>query len=389
MSIRNWLRGPFGAADDKSPPLPTAAADNTPSVRQSDREAKERTTLAAFANASMTVWLVAFGLVLLGVSLSQTGRSQPVVWNIFLVAIGALAAGSLVGFLYSSFGDENERFKPFFNMFNGIVLGGAVTDMAKGANSLIRTYVWSLAKACGYADGIAIISVVIIAFAVVGFFIMYYNRKLLLNPVTVVADRRVRELDERIQQTVAKQAEGTAAEPDLTAARQITPGQIQAAEKVKNLAGQGDDRAIRDRIVELARNYESLRAAMSAGDDRTRKMEVIVTQMRTLGLAAYSMLPDLTKSDRPGDRLAAVAMLQVKPNPDYLDWLADRVATDHPFIGYHAAVALQVAARTLESKHRPAVGQAIAKAKTAFPSDQANTDRFRLLTQVEAELSHE
>jgi hypothetical protein len=50
---------------------------------------------------------------------------------------------------------------------------------------------------------------------------------------------------------------------------------------------------------------------------------------------------EYAQSDRPGDRLAAVVIVQMSPDPKYLDWLADRFRTDRPFIFYHAALALQ------------------------------------------------
>lgn len=75
-------------------------------------------------------------------------------------------------------------------------------------------------------------------------------------------------------------------------------------------------------MLGLAREYETTRASMPPGDQRTRRMEVIVTKMRTLGLAAYPYVSEFSRSSSPGERLAAIAILQTSPDPQYWEWLA-------------------------------------------------------------------
>ena len=87
--------------------------------------------------------------------------------------------------------------------------------------------------------------------------------------------------------------------------------------------------------------------------------------MRIFGLATSPMLHDLTASDSAGERLAAIASLQVRPDANLLEWLATRLASETPFVGYQAAVALRVAARTLDPPHHDAVRRAIELASKA------------------------
>jgi hypothetical protein len=42
-----------------------------------------------------------------------------------------------------------------------------------------------------------------------------------------------------------------------------------------------------------------------------------------------------------------VAILQRTPKPDYIDWIAERLSAEKPFVGYHASIALLIAVRTL------------------------------------------
>jgi hypothetical protein len=103
---------------------------------------------------------------------------------------------------------------------------------------------------------------------------------------------------------------------------------------------------IRKKMDELARQYEFLRAARDsqsrrASDAEIVQMNKVVSQMRALALSAVPYWKDYADSDRPGDRLAAVVIIQMSPDPKFLPWLAERFRTERPFVFYHAALALQ------------------------------------------------
>jgi hypothetical protein len=103
---------------------------------------------------------------------------------------------------------------------------------------------------------------------------------------------------------------------------------------------------IRKKMDELARQYELLRAARDQEGRKASEAEIvamnkIVFQMRALAISCLPYWDEYAQSERPGDRLAAVVIVQMSPDPKYLDWLDVRFEVDRPFIFYHAALALQ------------------------------------------------
>jgi hypothetical protein len=150
--------------------------------------------------------------------------------------------------------------------------------------------------------------------------------------------------------------------------------QREAMQRISATAMENDS-AVERKLMALALEYVHIRkyVAWTADGKRDRKLEAIMTRMKALAFAAYPLLPKLIESipangdqdERAGERLAAVAMLEVLPNPEFLDWLATRLAEEQPFLAYHAALALLSATRTLETVHRPQLSNAINKAKAA------------------------
>lgn len=189
-----------------------------------------------------------------------------------------------------------------------------------------------------------------------------------------------------LRQEVEESAEATLSSDPKAAGKAPTEEQLEAAERVERVASRSDISVVWAQMRQLAREYERIRATMPSGDSRTRRMEFVVTKMRALALAAYPLLRDLIASESPGERLAAVAILQVRSNADYLDWLAARVAEEKPFIGYHAAVALLVAVRNLDPPHHARLRAAIQRAKESVGRVRKDTDRDRILSEAEEEL---
>lgn len=170
------------------------------------------------------------------------------------------------------------------------------------------------------------------------------------------------------------------------ARRQLSSRHLEAAERVQQLASRTDLDSVRRQVMELAGEYESIRAVMSAGDERTRRMEVVATKLRTFAIAAEPLLPELVNSSSPGELLAAVMVLQVRPKLEYLGWLADRFRVERPFIQYHAGVALLSAARVLGGAQRSGVAAAVRTAKEALGSGNLGTDRWKVLEAAEREV---
>jgi HEAT repeat protein len=78
-------------------------------------------------------------------------------------------------------------------------------------------------------------------------------------------------------------------------------------------------------------------------------MESLFQKMRSLAAASYPLLRELATSPLPGDRLAAVSILQVFADEGSLTFLVDLVGSEKPFVGYHATRALRFAVGALDS----------------------------------------
>lgn len=179
-----------------------------------------------------------------------------------------------------------------------------------------------------------------------------------------------------------KSAEAASRMPGLSST--VTEGEKSRAEAVARLA-QADVSLVAQQVDALAAEYEHIRAMMLPGDERTRRMEVIVAKMRTLGRAADPLRHELAASPSPGKRLQAIATLQVLPDYDMLDWLAERAGTEKPFVGYHALVALNVAASAqAASTHADALRHALTNAEGQRGGFGADTDRCQMLDQFKA-----
>ena len=169
----------------------------------------------------------------------------------------------------------------------------------------------------------------------------------------------------------------------------------EAAHRLGSIA-LANDETIKGRILDLARQYVELRRNMKPSDERTRRMEVLITEMRTLAFTAYPLLSELTQSipadegrdAKAGERLAAVALLQATPDLDYVEWLAGRLADERPFLGYQAAIALLTAVRSLggDARARKRMTEAIQHAIRAIKYLPEDKDRKRILGYALQEL---
>jgi hypothetical protein len=127
---------------------------------------------------------------------------------------------------------------------------------------------------------------------------------------------------------------------------------------------------------------------MRPSSDRTARMENVFTQMRALATASYPLLGELADSPSPGERLAAVAILQVFATERLLPFLVRLVGSEKPFVGYHAIVAIRFAVAALDPRVYPQLAKALRDARGALESASVgfDTDRQRVLREAEQEL---
>lgn len=161
-----------------------------------------------------------------------------------------------------------------------------------------------------------------------------------------------------------------------------------AARKVVQAPPPGDT-ASRDAALALAKEYDRTRMTRSAGDERTRLMEGIFTRMKVVAPKVQAFLESFERDGSAGVRLAAIAILNMFPNREHLDWLAERLnpEMEKPFVGYHAAVALLDAVTNLPLEDCSTLSAALAKARDLGSRLKGDPARLNVLARAEQELA--
>jgi hypothetical protein len=145
---------------------------------------------------------------------------------------------------------------------------------------------------------------------------------------------------------------------------------------------------VRGQVRSYAHLYERTRQRMRASSERTYRMEQIFEKMRVLATASHPLLDELASSPSPGERLAAVAILQVFATEQSLPFLVKLVGSDKPFVGYHAVKALHFAVGASDPRVYPRLLEAIRDAQALLTSAAVgfDTDRQSVLRAAEQEL---
>ena len=280
--------------------------------------------------------------------------------------------------------ESNTSLEQISDWLTKILVGLTLTqwsDLRTGFQKMIQY----MAPAFGTGSEVFVGGLVIVG-ALCGFFFGYLPTRLFLWLALTESDNKGAELQEARKnknlQEVASVRNLTGGSPPPAATTSIDgdSGGGDSGEKVTRAA------EVRQQIKSLAQKYETLRATLKPGPDRTRKLEAILSEMRMLTPQIdEAMRKDFQNSGSPGERLAAVAWLQVYPWADALQWLADRIGAEKPFIGYHAGVALLTAAR---DRNIPAqqVLEAVKRAQSFLEPSDAGTDRAKILAQAEQEV---
>lgn len=172
----------------------------------------------------------------------------------------------------------------------------------------------------------------IVAFCVLGFFMGYLYTRLFLAGAFQRADN--------VGSSISKAVNSAIKTGDAPLERSTSAAQVAVSERVKTLVAKVDSDSVVDQLQRYARNYDELRLE-NGGPERTRKMTRVLVEMRTLALAGYEELPKFAGGTHAGERLVAIAMLQVRPMKARIRWLIERLTTETPFISYAAADALR------------------------------------------------
>ncbi len=143
--------------------------------------------------------------------------------------------------------------------------------------------------------------------------------------------------------------------------------------------------ADRKAMLDLAANYDKLRRDNESGSARTSLMAALFSKMNGRAASVRPMLAELKASPSPGERLAAIAILQMFPAGEHLMWLAERLNPDveRPFVGFQAAVALRYAVQSLPASFCALMQSAV---RTANELGNRNPDDKPRLKVLEAAL---
>jgi HEAT repeat protein len=117
-------------------------------------------------------------------------------------------------------------------------------------------------------------------------------------------------------------------------------------------------------------------------------MEQIFGNLRSLATASYPLLQQLASSPSPGERLAAISILEVFASEPLLPFLTGLLKQEKPFVCYHALKALRFAVNALDASSYPALTNAITEARSALKDAGVpmGSDRERELAAAEREL---
>jgi TIR domain/HEAT repeats len=145
---------------------------------------------------------------------------------------------------------------------------------------------------------------------------------------------------------------------------------------------------VRAQVSAYARLYERTRQRMRPSHERTHRMEAVFARMREIATASYPLLGELVDTPAPGERLAAVSILQAFASEKYLPFLVQLVGSEKPYVGFHAIKALQFAVEALEPRSYPLLAQALKDSKSALDAVgvDADSDRLRMLVEAEQNL---
>jgi hypothetical protein len=165
----------------------------------------------------------------------------------------------------------------------------------------------------------------------------------------------------------------------------ITPRQIEAAARITIQTREADPQTVLSELDRVCLEYDSLRRTLPSGAERTQAMTRVVIKMRSLAPSLVEYMEAYKGSGSAGSRLAAIAMMQMVPQSADLDWLKKRFSTEHPFIFYHASLALQNVANICDSPEkkknlREVTQQALATIKAfAGPPDRSTVEVLETL----------
>ncbi len=141
-------------------------------------------------------------------------------------------------------------------------------------------------------------------------------------------------------------------------------------------------------MMALIEEYERIRRTMPSSAERTQRMTAVFSQMKSNAPGTRALLDQFARSNSAGERLSAVAILQMFPDVNYLEWLAQRLdnpEAEKPFVGYMAAVALLQAVSGLPASAKTPLQQALPRARMLANKLGGDSGRLNVLDLAQQE----
>ena len=359
---------------------------------------------------SLAAWsLLALGTFGLG-GLVVVAFEVPERWLGLLWALVGLALGSLVGFLFGiprvfqtteppqppgqpaphadhSFGYRlllNTNLEQVSDWLTKIIVGVGLVELRDLPDDLVAcaTYISQGLGTSGNSAALAII----LYFPVCGFLSAYIAMRLYLTQAFAEADQRSQLTIQQEQfKELFKAVKAPMSIHTHLAVPPPSPQEITAASDMKDFAATKPPVVVRTEVLDLSTEYESVRASMSRSPERTVKMQAVVNKMKLLGLSVERLMPELIASESVGQRLMAIASLQIAPREVHIPWLGKRFECESRFVMYQAAIALLAAVRKKVPAQRAALYAAldVAQKRTTSTPD---SDIDSVLANARAEL---
>jgi hypothetical protein len=174
----------------------------------------------------------------------------------------------------------------------------------------------------------------------------------------------------------------------LRAIRDILRESVASSVSVARAAAPVSTDSSREAAVRLAHDYDQTRLDMPSGGERTRRMEQLFSRMKIEAPKVQVLLSSFQQSTSAGERLMAIAVLTMFPDPNQLDWLAERMDPEQekPFVAYHAAVALLEAVVNLPTEYCAGLRAVLSKARELAIRLKGDSDRITVLRRAQEEL---
>ncbi|HEY4239701.1 MAG TPA: hypothetical protein VGM88_07795 [Kofleriaceae bacterium] len=138
-------------------------------------------------------------------------------------------------------------------------------------------------------------------------------------------------------------------------------------------------------VADRAIAYESVRATQTAGDERTRELSGIVSEIQSVASGIGTREIQLWfESGHPGARVAAIALVASAPSPELFELLLAALRTAiSSFEQYWSLRAAQSMMSPLSSEQRARLIDCLAEIRDANPHDLVNDDsRARMLAAL-------